>query len=104
MSYHVPVLAKECIEALRIKPEGTYVDATFGGGGHSSLILKELGEAGKLIGFDQDKAAEANILDDERFVFCPYNFQKLTKSLRLHGVRQVDGILADLGVSSAQLD
>lgn len=104
MSYHEPVLAKESIEALAIRKDGIYVDATFGGGGHSRLILKELGEKGRLYAFDQDDDALQNLIEDERFVFNHHNFRYLKQFLRLHGVKQVDGILADLGVSSHQLD
>ncbi|MCB0518607.1 MAG: 16S rRNA (cytosine(1402)-N(4))-methyltransferase RsmH [Lewinellaceae bacterium] len=102
--YHQPVLAKESIEALAIKSDGAYVDATFGGGGHSRLILKELGEKGRLYAFDQDDDSLQNLIDDGRFVFNHHNFRYLQRFLRLHGVKQVDGILADLGVSSHQLD
>ena len=104
MSYHEPVLARESIEALAIKKDGIYVDATFGGGGHSRLILNELGEKGSLYAFDQDDDALRNLIDDERFVFNHHNFRFIKQFLRLHGVKQVDGILADLGVSSHQLD
>lgn len=104
MAYHEPVLASESIEALKIRPDGTYVDATFGGGGHAALILAQLGGKGRLIGFDQDEDAARNAPADERFVFVNHNFRFLKRFLRLHGVRQVDGILADLGVSSHQLD
>ncbi|HMQ46482.1 MAG TPA: 16S rRNA (cytosine(1402)-N(4))-methyltransferase RsmH [Saprospiraceae bacterium] len=104
MEYHQPVLATEAIEALNIVPQGIYVDATFGGGGHSALILKQLGENGKLLGFDQDEAARQNIPADERFIFVQQNFRYLKRFLRLHGIREVHGILADLGVSSHQLD
>ncbi len=104
MSYHKPVLAKTCIEALAIKKNGRYVDATFGGGGHSRLMLNELGEDGRLYAFDQDDDALQNIIEDERFVFNHHNFRYLKRFLRLHGVNQVDGILADLGVSSHQLN
>ncbi len=104
MSYHNPVLAKESIEALNIRKDGLYVDATFGGGDHSRLILKELGEKGRLYAFDQDDDVLQNLIDDERFIFNHHNFRYLKQFLRLHGVRQVDGILADLGVSSHQLD
>jgi 16S rRNA (cytosine1402-N4)-methyltransferase len=104
MAYHLPVLAKESIEALAIRQSGVYVDATFGGGGHSRLILNELGEKGKLYAFDQDDDALQNLLDDGRFVFNHHNFRFLQRFLRLHGETQVDGILADLGVSSHQLD
>lgn len=104
MVYHKPVLAAESIAALAIKPEGTYVDATFGGGGHSALILNTLGDKGRLIGFDQDEDASANVLEDERFTFVQHNFRYLKRFLKLHGFRKVDGILADLGVSSHQID
>ncbi len=104
MKYHEPVLANESIEALDIKKDGKYVDATFGGGGHSRLILNELGEKGRLYAFDQDDDALRNLIDDERFVFNHHNFRFIKQFLRLHGVKQVDGILADLGVSSHQLD
>lgn len=104
MSYHVPVLAQECLDALQITPTGKYVDATYGGGGHSKLILQQLGPQGQLFGFDQDSDTQVELVEDPRLVFCPYNFRTIKKSLRLHGVRKVDGILADLGVSSAQLD
>ena len=103
MEYHNPVMGKECIEGLVIKPDGIYVDATFGGGGHSRLILNEL-TTGHLHGFDQDEDALQNIPEDNRFTFNHHNFRYLKQFLRLHGVRQVDGILADLGVSSHQLD
>ena len=104
MEYHNPVLATEAIEALNLQTAGTYVDATFGGGGHARLILQALGEQGRLIGFDQDEDAERNTLDDPRFTFVPHNFRFLRRFLRLHGADQVDGILADLGVSSHQLN
>jgi len=104
MSYHLPVLGKECVEALVLKKDGVYVDATFGGGGHSRLILKELGDKGRLLGFDKDEDALQNIPEDARFIFNPHNFRYLKRFLRLHEVEAVDGILADLGVSSHQLD
>ncbi|TAK42993.1 MAG: 16S rRNA (cytosine(1402)-N(4))-methyltransferase RsmH [Saprospiraceae bacterium] len=104
MSYHHPVLAGKCIEALSIKKDGIYVDATFGGGGHSRLILEELGTNGRLYAFDQDDDALRNLPDDARLIFNHHNFRYLKQFLRLHGVRQVDGILADLGVSSHQLN
>jgi 16S rRNA (cytosine1402-N4)-methyltransferase len=102
--YHVPVLAAEAIEALSIRREGTYVDATFGGGGHARLILDALGEKGTLLGFDQDADAAANVWPDPRLRFVPQNFRFLRRFLRLEGVGEVDGILADLGVSSHQFD
>lgn len=104
MAYHIPILAKESIEALAIKKDGVYLDATFGGGGHSRLILNELGEKGRLFAFDQDDDALRNLIDDERFTFNHHNFRYMKQFLRLHGVKQVDGILADLGVSSHQLN
>lgn len=102
--YHIPVLLEEVIEGLQIHPTGTYVDATFGGGGHSKEILKRLGADGRLIAFDQDKDAAANLPDDPRVLFVPYNFRHLNRFLRLHDIVSVDGILADLGVSSFQID
>lgn len=102
--YHTSVLLHECIEALNIKPDGIYVDATFGGGGHSKEILKQLGEHGRLIAFDQDEDARRNALNDERFTLVQANFVELKRFLRLHDALPVDGILADLGVSSWQFD
>ena len=102
--YHVPVLLSESIEALAIKPDGIYVDCTFGGGGHSRAILKRLNENGKLIAFDQDDDARKNLMNDDRVLFIPQNFRHLQRFLRLHKVTKVDGILADLGVSSHQFD
>ena len=104
MDYHQPVMLNECIEGLNIRPDGTYVDATFGGGGHSRAIMSRLGEGGRLIAFDQDADALANALDDPRFTLLNENFRHAKSFLRLHGVRKVDGILADLGVSSHQFD
>ncbi len=104
MAYHLPVLAAESIEALKINPAGVYVDVTYGGGGHARLILQSLGDKGRLFGFDQDEDALQNALPDERFTFVQSNFRYLKRFLRLHGVKTVDGILADLGVSSHQLD
>ena len=104
MNYHLPVMLNECIEGLNIRPEGTYVDATFGGGGHSRAILSQLGESGKLIAFDQDADALANAIEDSRFKLLNENFRHMKSFLRLQGVRSVDGILADLGVSSHQFD
>lgn len=104
MGYHLAVMLNECIEGLNIHPEGTYVDATFGGGGHSRAILQHLGPTGRLIAFDQDEDSVANALDDSRFMLLNENFRHMKSFLRLHGVRAVDGILADLGVSSHQLD
>lgn len=102
--YHIPVMAQQCIQMLDIKPDGIYIDVTFGGGGHSRLILEQLGPQGRLIGFDQDEDARANALDDPRFTFIPHNFRTLRQFLRVEGIRQCDGILADLGVSSHQFD
>ncbi len=102
--YHTPVLLKECIDALSIKPGGIYVDCTFGGGGHSQAILQSLNEKGKLIVFDQDEDAEKNVPGDARIIFIPQNFRHLQRFLRLHKITKVDGILADLGVSSHQFD
>jgi 16S rRNA (cytosine1402-N4)-methyltransferase len=103
-SYHVPVLLNETIEALNIKPDGVYVDCTFGGGGHSSAILNCLGPQGKLFVFDQDEAAAANCPNDNRLHFIQQNFKHIKKFLRVNQVAKVDGILADLGVSSHQFD
>ncbi len=102
--YHIPVLLHECIEALNIKPNGTYVDATFGGGGHSKAIMNCLGTDGILIGFDQDADAQQNAIDDKRFLLIAQNFRHLKRFLRAEGIKEVDGILADLGVSSYQFD
>jgi len=103
-NYHVPVMLQPCIDGLNINPDGVYVDVTFGGGGHSKEILKHLGPKGRLIAFDQDPDAQANIPADERFIFIDQNFGFLKNNLRLKGFKQVDGILADLGVSSHQFD
>ncbi len=102
--YHVPVLFNETMDALQVKKDGIYADCTFGGGGHSKGILDKLGPAGKLIAFDQDADAARNVPADERVVFVPNNFRHLQRFLRLHGFAKVDGILADLGVSSHQFD
>lgn len=102
--YHNPVLLKETVDGLNIKPDGVYVDVTFGGGGHSKEILKRLGPNGKLFGFDQDEDAIANTLPDNRFTLIPENFRYIKRFLRFYGVKSVDGILADLGVSSHQFD
>ncbi len=105
-TYHTSVLLQECLTGLAIKPDGIYVDVTFGGGGHSKAILAELGPGGSLYAFDQDPDAwkQADLIDDERLTLITANFRYLEKYLRLQGVKQVDGILADLGVSSFQLD
>ncbi len=102
--YHNPVLLHESVEGLNMHPHGTFVDVTFGGGGHSKLILSKLEEGGKLFAFDQDQDALANVIQDQRFVFIPQNFKYLKNFLLLHGQPTVDGILADLGVSSHQFD
>ena len=102
--YHVPVMLQEVIVGLAIKPDGVYVDCTFGGGGHSRAMLNELGPKGKLIVFDQDADAKANAPEDERLIFVGENFRHLQKFLRLHRISGVDGLLADLGVSSHQFD
>jgi 16S rRNA (cytosine1402-N4)-methyltransferase len=102
--YHLPVMLGPCLEALQIQPDGIYVDVTFGGGGHSKAILERLGPDGRLIGFDQDPDALSNALDDPRFLLIESNFRFLHKMLRMEGITEVDGILADLGVSSHQLD
>ncbi|GAA4036462.1 16S rRNA (cytosine(1402)-N(4))-methyltransferase RsmH [Flavobacterium cheonhonense] len=104
MEYHNPVLLYETVDGLNIKPDGIYVDVTFGGGGHSKEILRRLGPDGKLFGFDQDEDAWNNALPDERFTLVQENFRYIKRFLRFHGVKSVDGILADLGVSSHQFD
>jgi len=103
MPYHLPVLLKESIDGLHIKPHGTYVDLTFGGGGHSKEILKKL-ENGKLFGFDQDSDAKRNIIDSQNFIFVNGNFQYFKNFLKYHKVEKIDGILADLGLSSHHID
>jgi 16S rRNA (cytosine1402-N4)-methyltransferase len=104
MSYHNPVLLKESVDGLNIKEDGVYVDVTFGGGGHSREILSRLGEKGRLYAFDQDEDALENALDDERFQLIHENFRYMTQFLKFYGIRKVDGILADFGVSSHQFD
>lgn len=104
MEYHNPVLLKETVDGLDIKKDGIYVDVTFGGGGHSKEILSRLGDTGRLFAFDQDQDALANTLDDDRFVLIHENFRYIKRFLRFHGVKAVDGILADFGVSSHQFD
>ncbi|MBT8309099.1 MAG: 16S rRNA (cytosine(1402)-N(4))-methyltransferase RsmH [Flavobacteriaceae bacterium] len=104
MAYHNPVLLNESADGLNIKKDGIYVDATFGGGGHSKEILKRLGPKGRLYAFDQDKDALLNNIDDERFTLIHENFRYLKRFLRFHGVKEVNGILADFGVSSHQFD
>jgi len=103
-TYHVPVLLKESIDGLNIKPDGIYVDVTFGGGGHSREILSRLSPEGHLYSFDQDADAEKNIVDDKRFTFVRSNFRYLKNWMRYYGVEQIDGLLADLGVSSHHFD
>lgn len=102
--YHVPVMLKECLEGLNINPEGIYVDVTFGGGGHSSNIVKLLNGNGHLYGFDQDADSERNIINDDRFTFVRSNFRYLSNFMRYYNVDGVDGVLADLGVSSHHFD
>ncbi len=104
MEYHNAVLLKETVDGLNIKPDGVYVDVTFGGGGHSREILSRLGANGKLFAFDQDKDALANIIEDNRFVLINENFRYIKRFLRFYGVKEVDGVLADFGVSSHQFD
>lgn len=104
MEYHNPVLLKETVTGLNIKENGVYVDVTFGGGGHSKEILKHLGDAGKLFAFDQDQDALENTIDDDRFTLINENFRHIKRFLRFYGVKEVDGILADFGVSSHQFD
>ena len=102
--YHIPVMLNECMEGLAIKPDGVYVDVTFGGGGHSKEILSRLGKKGTLYGFDQDADAENNIPEDDRFDFVRSNFRYLSNFMRFHGETEIDGLLADLGVSSHHFD
>ncbi len=104
MKYHNPVLLKESVDGLAIKPDGVYVDVTFGGGGHSAEILKRLNDNGKLYAFDTDVEAQDNKITDNRLVLIPENFRYIKRFLRFHGIKKVDGILADLGVSSHQFD
>lgn len=104
MEYHNAVLLKESVDGLNIKPDGVYVDVTFGGGGHSKEILSRLGAEGKLFAFDQDEDAQRNSIDDPRFTLIPQNFRFIKRYLRFYGVKKVDGVLADLGVSSHQFD
>ena len=103
-TYHIPVLLNECIEGLNINPDGIYVDVTFGGGGHSRQLFSKLSSKGKLIAFDQDPDAKNNVWKADNFHFIPSNFSFLSNHLLAHGIKQVDGILADLGVSSHQFD
>lgn len=101
--YHIPVLSDECMNGLNINPKGMYVDVTFGSGGHSRAILERL-TSGRLIAFDRDRDAEVNLINDNRFLFIPQNFRYLKNFLRFHGIYQIDGLLADLGISSWQID
>lgn len=103
-SYHVPVLLKESVDGLSIKPDGIYVDVTYGGGGHSREILRRLGPRGRLFAFDQDADAEQNVVDDERLTFVRSNFRYLTNWMRYYGIDQIDGLMGDLGVSSHHFD
>ena len=102
--YHVPVMLQECLGGMQLRPEGCYVDVTFGGGGHSRAILACLWSTGRLFAFDQDPEAQQNAIDDERFTLIPQNFRHIKRFLRFYGVKQVDGVLADFGVSSYQFD
>jgi len=104
MEYHNPVLLKEAVEGLNIKEDGVYVDVTFGGGGHSKEILKQLGPKGRLFAFDQDQDALLNTIEDARFKLINENFKFIKRFLRFYGINQIDGILADFGVSSHQFD
>ncbi len=104
MNYHNPVLLKETVDGLDIKPNGVYVDVTFGGGGHSKEILDRLDNSGKLFAFDQDPDALQNAIEDDRFTLIPENFRYIKRFMRFHGVKKVDGILGDFGVSSHQFD
>ena len=103
-TYHVAVLQKESVDGLDIKPDGIYVDVTFGGGGHSREILRRLGRKGHLYSFDQDADAEKNVVDDDRFTFVRSNFRYIKNWMRYYSVEKIDGLLADLGVSSHHLD
>ncbi|MBO5759797.1 MAG: 16S rRNA (cytosine(1402)-N(4))-methyltransferase, partial [Rikenellaceae bacterium] len=103
-TYHVPVMLQESLDLLEINPDGVYVDLTFGGGGHSSYIVQRLSPKGHLYSFDQDADAEANAFADERFTFVRSNFRFMRGNLRMRGVEQVDGVFADLGVSSHHFD
>jgi 16S rRNA (cytosine1402-N4)-methyltransferase len=103
-TYHVSVLLNESVDGLAIQPDGVYVDVTFGGGGHSREILRRLGDGGRLFGFDQDADAEQNIVNDDRFTFVRSNFRYISNWMRYYGVEQIDGLIADLGVSSHHFD
>ena len=103
-SYHNPVMLRQSVEGLNIKPDGVYVDLTFGSGGHSRAILEKLGQNGKLFAFDQDQDSKQNLIEDERFTFINHNFKHIRNHLKFYGIETVDGILGDLGVSSHQFD
>jgi len=103
-NYHAPVMLTQCIDGLNIKPNGVYVDVTYGGGGHSRAILDQLDESGSLLVFDQDADAMANRIDDPRLIFCDANFAYLSNFCSYYNLPQIDGLLADLGVSSHHLD
>lgn len=103
-SYHIPVMLQEAVEALAIRPDGIYVDCTLGGAGHTKAILSHLSAKGKLVAFDQDADAARNLPEDDRIIFVPHNFKHISRFLKLHGIVHIDGILADLGVSSHQFD
>jgi 16S rRNA (cytosine1402-N4)-methyltransferase len=102
--YHTPVLLQESVDALQVKSDGIYVDCTFGGGGHSREILSRIGKSGRLVAFDQDADARKNLPEDDRIIFVPHNFRHLHRFLKLHKLNAVNGIIADLGVSSHQFD
>ena len=103
-NYHTPVLLDESIQALQIQPDGIYIDVTYGGGGHAQAILDQLGPDGRLLAFDQDEAVRGHVPEDQRLIFIPHNFRHLARFVRFHGIDQIDGVLADLGVSSHQFD
>jgi 16S rRNA (cytosine1402-N4)-methyltransferase len=103
MKYHIPVLLNECIDGLNIHPEGIYVDVTFGSGGHSRKIMEHL-SSGRLIAFDRDKDVHSNLIDDDRFLFIHQNYRYLKNFLKFQGIHHIDGLLADLGISSWQID
>jgi 16S rRNA (cytosine1402-N4)-methyltransferase len=103
-SYHIPVMLQEAVEALAIRPDGIYVDCTLGGAGHTKAILSHLSAKGTLVAFDQDADAVRNLPEDDRVIFVPHNFKHISRFLKLHGIERIDGILADLGVSSHQFD
>lgn len=103
-SYHIPVMLQEAVEALAIRPDGIYVDCTLGGAGHTKAILSHLSAKGTLVAFDQDADAAGNLPEDDRIIFVPHNFKHISRFLKLHGIERIDGILADLGVSSHQFD